>query len=160
MKKSLKWVLIIICLILTTLLIYILLPTKNNNLNTDGSNYENNSKGEEMKNIKVIINNKEYNAKMENNKTTEAFINLLPQEFTMQELNGNEKFVYMSNSLPTNEENPKHINAGDIMLYGNNCLVIFYDSFDTNYAYTKMGHIDNLSDIDENNVTVKFIKIN
>ena len=37
----------------------------------------------------------------------------------------------------------KNINAGDLMLYGSNCLVIFYESFSTSYSYTKIGHIDN-----------------
>ena len=62
----------------------------------------------------------------------------------------------MDNSLPTNSTNPKHIKSGDIMLYGNNCLVIFYKSFDTNYSYTKIGHIDNLPDLGIDNITVKF----
>ena len=31
------------------------------------------------------------------------------------------------------------------MLYGNNCLVVFYESFDTSYTYTKIGHIDDTS---------------
>lgn len=42
------------------------------------------------------------------------------------------------------------------MLYGNNCLVVFYKSFDTSYSYTKIGHIDNLSDLGSRNITIKF----
>ena len=111
-----------------------------------------------MTNINVSINNKKYNAIIENNETAKTFIDRLPQEFNMNELNGNEKYIYMDNSLPTNQVNPKHIESGDIMLYGNNCLVIFYKSFDTNYSYTKIGHIDNLSDLGNSNITVKFEK--
>jgi len=29
------------------------------------------------------------------------------------------------------------------MLYGNNCLVLFYESFSTYYHYTPLGKIDN-----------------
>ena len=76
----------------------------------------------------------------------------------MNELNGNEKYVYLNNSLPTNSYNPKRINSGDIMLYGNNCLVIFYESFDTSYSYTRIGHIDNLPDLGNENIIVKFEK--
>ena len=83
---------------------------------------------------------------------------MLPVEFNMSELNGNEKYVYMPSSLPTNSSNPKHINAGDVMLYGDNCLVIFYKSFDTSYSYTRIGHIDNLNDLGNGSVTVKFVK--
>ena len=42
------------------------------------------------------------------------------------------------------------------MLYGDNCLVIFYKSFDTSYSYTKIGHINNLPDLGNDNVLVKF----
>lgn len=106
--------------------------------------------------INVIIDNKKYIAKIENNETAKSFANKLPQVFDMKELNGNEKYIYMDSEFPTNSSNPKHIEAGDIMLYENDCLVIFYKSFDTSYSYTKIGHIDNLPDLGNKNVTVKF----
>lgn len=76
----------------------------------------------------------------------------------MKELNGNEKYHYLSKSLPTNFENIGTIHAGDIMLYGDDCLVIFYESFNTSYHYNKIGHIDyeNLRDLlGDGNVTVR-----
>ena len=106
--------------------------------------------------INVIINNKTYILKLENNNTVSEFIKLLPLEVTMNELNSNEKYVYLDNILPTNSYSPKHINKGDVYLYGNNCLVIFYKSFDTSYSYTKIGHIDNLEDLGTENITVNF----
>ena len=115
-----------------------------------------NEKESNMENIKVNINGKIYNANLEDNETVKEFLKILPQEFKMTELNGNEKYVYMNTTLPTSAINPKHINKGDIMLYGNNCLVIFYESFTTNYSYTKIGHIDNLDELDSNDVIVKF----
>ena len=108
--------------------------------------------------IKVIIDDKEYILKLEKNNTVVEFISLLPQEFTMSDLNENEKYVYLNNSLTINSYNPKHIEKGDVMLYGDNCLVIFYKSFDTSYSYTKIGHIDNLIDLENGNITVKFEK--
>ena len=76
----------------------------------------------------------------------------------MSELNGNEKYVYMRNSLTTNSLYPKHIEIGDVMLFGDNCLVIFYKSFDTSYSYTKIGHIENLDNLGNDNIIVKFEK--
>ncbi len=108
--------------------------------------------------VKIIINDKEYTLNLENNKTTQEFIDLLPLKFTMSELNGNEKYVYMDNSLTTNSYNPKHIEKGDVMLFGDNCLVLFYKSFDTGYSYTKIGHIDNLENIENGSITVEFNK--
>ncbi|MBR4262727.1 MAG: hypothetical protein IKQ35_05125 [Bacilli bacterium] len=118
-------------------------------------NISNDSK-EVINSVKTIINKKEYKIVLEDNETAKSFVNLLPKEFTMSELNGNEKYIYLDNTLPTNASNPKRINAGDVMLYGNNCLVIFYKSFDTSYSYTKIGHIDNLPNLGNGNITVRF----
>ena len=108
--------------------------------------------------MNITINNEVYQIELEDNETTKSFLNILPKELNMNELNGNEKYAYLDNTLPTNSYNPKHINKGDIMLYGNNCLVIFYKSFDTSYSYTKIGHINNLPDLDNNNILVKIEK--
>ena len=104
---------------------------------------------------KIIINDKEYSINLENNETVKELIKLLPLDITMSELNGNEKYIYLDSTLSTNSSNPKHINSGDIMLYGNNCLVIFYKSFDTSYSYTKIGHIDNLPNLGKGDISVK-----
>ena len=161
MKKGVK----IFLIILTALIIVILVSQANNNNNSvSTTSNENSDKNEVEKtmenviNINVSINNQKYNVIIENNETAKKFISQLPQEFNMKELNGNEKYVYMDNSLPTNSINPKHITSGDIMLYGSDCLVIFYKSFDTNYSYTKIGHINNLPDLGNDNVIVKFEK--
>ena len=45
------------------------------------------------------------------------------------------------------------------MLYGNNCLVVFYKSFETSYSYTKIGHIENFEDLGNNDITIIFEKI-
>ena len=111
-----------------------------------------------ISNIQVIINGKTYNAKIEESETAQSFVNMLPVEYDMNELNGNEKYVYLDNTLTTNPYNPKNIEAGDIMLYGNNCLVVFYKSFVTSYSYTKIGHIENLSDIGSEKISIKFEK--
>jgi len=117
-----------------------------------------NDNNEVVNSMKVIINNKEYQVNLENNETVNSLIKLLPMELNMKELNGNEKYYYLDSSLPTNSYSPKRINKGDIMLYGDNCLVIFYKTFDTSYSYTKIGHIDNLDDLGNSNILVKFDK--
>ena len=125
------------------------------NLNNSVKNIENDKINEVIKSMKIIINDEEYIINLENNDTVKYFINLLPQEFYMSELNGNEKYIYLDKTLPTNSSNPKYINAGDVMLYGNNCLVIFYKSFYTSYSYTKIGHIDNLPNLDNGSIKVR-----
>lgn len=89
------------------------------------------------------INNIEFKAVLEDNNTAKAFKQMLPTTLNMSELNGNEKYNYLSQSLPSNAEQIGRIEAGDIMLYGSSCVVLFYESFNTSYSYTKIGHIEN-----------------
>ena len=65
----------------------------------------------------------------------------LPIRLEMAELNGNEKYVSLGSPLPAKAENVRRIKAGDVMLWGSDCLVVFYKSFDTPYSYTRIGHI-------------------
>ena len=160
-RKIILLILLIIIIFIMFLLRkdYIFKPNLNNKeeINNNQSNEE---KDEVNLNIKVIINNKTYTATLEDNKTSKEFINMLPLEINMQELNNNEKYYYLDNKLATNSYNPKTINKGDIMLYGNNCLVLFYDSFNTSYSYTRLGKIDNPEDLNSilgsGNVIVRF----
>ena len=107
-----------------------------------------------MDKVYININNKKLGIDLENNSTTSALIKLLPLELSMNDLNGNEKYVYLDESLPTNTYSPKHIEVGDVMLFGDNCLVIFYESFDTSYSYSKIGHINNLPSLDDGNISI------
>ncbi|MBR2833974.1 MAG: hypothetical protein IKE75_06120 [Bacilli bacterium] len=119
---------------------------------------QDNSINKDMTEIKVIIDEKEYNLSLEENETTKEFVKMLPQEFKMKELNGNEKYIYLDKSLPTDSYNPDQINKGDVMLFGDNCLVVFYKSFNTNYSYTKIGHIESLPDLDSSSIIARFIR--
>ena len=68
--------------------------------------------------IQLKIGNTKFKAAFEDNKTTRALLKKFPVTYTMSELNGNEKYKYLSYELPTNEKQVKMIHAGDIMLYG------------------------------------------
>ena len=86
--------------------------------------------------------------KISNIVATKELIKKFPITITMSDLNGNEKYYNFSKSFPTSSENVANINKGDIMLFGDNCLVIFYKSFSTRYRYTKLGYIKNLEDLE------------
>ena len=117
---------------------------------------------EETTSIIIKIKDKSFKAQLYNNETAKAFAEMLPLTLDMNELNGNEKYYNLNSSLPTNTSNIGKINNGDIMLYGNNCIVLFYDSFSTNYSYTKIGYIVNPEELSnavgDGNITITFDK--
>jgi hypothetical protein len=94
--------------------------------------------------INILVGNTVFTATLEDNDTTRAFAAQLPFTLDMSELNGNEKFGDLSSNLRADKATcPGTINEGDLMLYGNNCLVLFYETFNTPYSYVKIGHINN-----------------
>jgi hypothetical protein len=95
--------------------------------------------------MKITVGSSVFAATLYNNAPAAAFKAKLPMTITMRELNGNEKFFDLPESLPANASNPGNIQAGEIMLYGSNTLVLFYKSFPTSYNYTRLGKIDNPS---------------
>lgn len=112
--------------------------------------------------INIIVGGQTFTATLADSETGEAFAALLPLTVTMNELNGNEKYHYLSSSLPTAAYQPGTIHAGDLMLYGNNCVVLFYETFNSSYSYTPIGSIDNPSGLaaalGSGNVSVRFEK--
>lgn len=77
----------------------------------------------------------------EDNPTARAFAQLLPMALDMPDLNGNEKHVRLPRSLPAHAVRPGTIRTGDVMLYGNDTLVVFYKTFPSSYSYTRIGRI-------------------
>jgi hypothetical protein len=93
--------------------------------------------------LKITVGNHVFTATLLDNATTAAFIAKLPLTLKMNELNGNEKYGDLAGKLPTDAASPGTIKSGDLMLYGNNILVLFYKTFPTSYSYTRLGNIDN-----------------
>ncbi|MEG9488011.1 cyclophilin-like fold protein [Mannheimia indoligenes] len=93
--------------------------------------------------VSVSINNQVFEVQLENNQTAQSFANLLPLDLVMKDHLNNEKFATLPNALPTNDKTAGQIHAGDVMLYQGDTVVIFYENFDSNYRYTKIGRISN-----------------
>ncbi|WP_296794953.1 cyclophilin-like fold protein [Ruminococcus sp.] len=52
------------------------------------------------------------------------------------------------------------MSKGDIKLFGDDCLVLFYEGFMSGYSYTNIGYIEDTDGLEEalgsGNVTAKF----
>ena len=129
--------------------------------NDDNSNTENTTPMANGK-IKIKVGSQTFTATLLDNNSAKAFKEMLPLTINMVELNNNEKYYDLPNSLPTNSSNPGTIKNGDLMLYGSKTLVLFYKTFSTSYSYTKLGAVDDItglaSALGSGNVTVTFEK--
>lgn len=115
----------------------------------------------ESKNRIIIdVGGKTFTAVMYDNETADEFISRLPLTIEMNELNGNEKYYNFQSSFTTHNKPAGRIHSGDLKIYGDNCLVLFYDSFTSGYSYTSIGHIsdtDGLAQaLGKGNITVSF----
>lgn len=119
-----------------------------------------NMNAQETPTIKVTVDSKSFLITTYDNSTARAFLAFLPMTITMNDVNGNEKYRPLKGNLPTAAEIPPKINAGDLMLWGANGLVLFYESFKTSYSYSKIGFMENASGLKEalgsKNPTVSF----
>jgi hypothetical protein len=86
---------------------------------------------------------------LEDNPTARAFLQMLPMSLEMPDLNDNEKHVRLPRSLPTSATGPGTIRTGDLMLYGNDTLVVFYKTFPSSYSYTRIGRVTQLDGLVE-----------
>ena len=103
----------------------------------------------ETETMQMKVGDKAYSVVLNDNNTTTALRELLPMTVTMAEFNGNEKYYLLHNSLPSRPEHIGQIKSGDIMLFGDDSLVVFYKDFKTTYSYTRIGHIENAADLEQ-----------
>jgi hypothetical protein len=110
--------------------------------------------------VKITVGTTVFTATLYDNPSANAFRAKLPLTINMTELNGNEKYYDLPSPLPTSASVGGNIKVGDLTLYGNNTLVLFYKNFSTSYSYTRLGNVDNptglASALGNGNVVVKF----
>lgn len=117
---------------------------------------------ETINEITIRVNDKSYTVRMDVNDAAQEFARSTPFELPMVELNGNEKYYRGADTLVTDAHRMTSIKTGDLMLYEDNCIVLFYKDFETDYSYTRLGWVYDAEDLAETlgdgNVNVIFTK--
>ena len=112
------------------------------------------------KKMKVTVGPTAFSATVDDNPAATRFKAMLPLTLDMSELNGNEKFCRLLTALPADAASPGTIRSGDLMLWGADTLVLFYETFQTTYRYTRLGRIDDpaglAAAVGSGGVTVRF----
>lgn len=87
--------------------------------------------------MQLTINHRSFTADLADTPAAQELRRLLPLTLTLQDHLGNEKHA----PLPRNDSRPGRIEAGDVMLWQGDTIVVFYESFDSAYSYTRLGKI-------------------
>ncbi|MGI6009976.1 MAG: cyclophilin-like fold protein [Ruminococcus sp.] len=116
-------------------------------------------KNSEMQ-MNVQVGGSTFTAALENNEAVDALVEMMEQgsvTIQMSDYSGFEKVGPLGTSLPASNQQTT-TQAGDIVLYQGNQIVIFYGS--NSWSYTRLGHIKDLTGWEEalgsGDVTVTF----
>lgn len=99
--------------------------------------------------IWMTVGERRFSITLADNQAARAFAAQLPLTLDMPDLNGNEKHAKLPRALPARASRPGTIRAGDVMLWGADTLVVFYLSFDSPYAYTRLGRIEDAAALED-----------
>ena len=110
--------------------------------------------------MNVQVGGSNFTATLEENEAVDALVEMMeqgPVTIQMSDYSGFEKVGPLGTSLPTSNQQTT-TQAGDIVLYQGNQIVMFYGS--NSWSYTRLGHIDDLTGWEEavgsGDVTVTF----
>lgn len=97
--------------------------------------------------MNITIGQSTFSTELADTQAAKELTALLPLTLEMQDHLSNEKFAELPKDLSRNDQAVGRIEAGDIMLWGGNTLVVFYESFQSSYRYTKLGKIKNTAQL-------------
>lgn len=110
--------------------------------------------------MKVQVGDRAFTATLAENAAVDALVRMMgtePVSIQMHDYSGFEKVGSLGTSLPVSNRQTT-AQAGDIILYNGNQIVVFYGS--NSWSYTRLGRIDDLTGWEEalgsGDVTVTF----
>ncbi len=123
----------------------VLTAQQNGDNETEPHETANETEQETAMKMNVRIEDKTFTATLEDNAAAREFIGLMresPVSIDMSDYSGFEKVGPLGRSL-TADNSQITTDAGDIVLYNGDQIVIFYGS--NSWSYTRLGHIDDLT---------------
>ena len=95
--------------------------------------------------IRITVGNKSFTVRLEDNESAAALLAMLvdgDKTIPASNYGGFEKVCRLGENLPSNDVQTR-TEAGDVMLYSSNQIVIFYGS--NSWSYTGLGKVEDLS---------------
>ena len=119
--------------------------TEMNETGAAETDIQNNTEENKVANMNVQVGDVVFSATLEENEAVSALVEMMrenPVVIQMSDYSGFEKVGSLGTSLPASNSQTT-TQAGDIVLYNGNQIVIFYGT--NTWSYTRLGHIDDLT---------------
>lgn len=113
----------------------------------------------ELPNINVSIGGESYTAITQVSYASQNFISNIPVSIEMKDEGSNKKQGCTYFKFSGDTVRAKEVKRGDILLYGDSCIVIATADFKGGSKYKKIGHINNMGDLPSGTQTVSFSPI-
>lgn len=130
-------------------------------MKTDNSKEET-MESDEMIAVSITVGNKAFSAKFYNNESAKSIASQMPLTLDMKDFSSQEKVTSLPFDLPSAGTHiPPTIRSGEIYLWSENQMVLFYTSLQTNiYNYVPIGYIEDTVGLAEtlgsSSVVIKF----
>ena len=109
---------------------------------TESNGSERHKADDSMPTINIQIGNKNFTAALYDNESARTIVEEMPFTVKMNDFANQEKVINLSFTLPSaRTETPATIKAGEIYLWSDNNLVLFYTTFSNSYSYVPVGYI-------------------
>lgn len=100
--------------------------------------------------FELEVGGKVFSGSLAETEVGEELASRLPLTLDMSELAGNEKYCFTQEEFPGGEETPSELHAGEIWIYSDDCIVLFYkDHANPGYDYKFAGSLDDASGLEE-----------
>lgn len=119
--------------------------TERNETSAAETDIQDNTEENKVANMNVQVGDVIFSATLEENEAVSALVEMMregPVVIQMSDYSGFEKVGPLGTSLPASNSQTT-TQAGDIVLYNGNQIVIFYGS--NSWSYTRLGRIDDLT---------------
>lgn len=112
--------------------------------------------------INLVINGKSYPAILSNNVSAKALVSRMPFTKILKTYQDQEMYTYLTTPIESDPQSVNGIHAGDLMLFGEDCLMLFFQNSNNTYRYTPLASIMDtrglVSLMSQGSVTVTFQK--
>ena len=120
--------------------------TQENTINDIGS----------LPDIQIKLNGIYYRAKPVISYATQNFMKKFPMTVQMSDESSNQKKGCVYDKFEGDSDKPKNAVRGDLLLYGDSCVVIVTSDFAAYGKYRKIGHIDNIDGLPDGSYSALF----